>query len=323
MKFCRCLKFSAVVFLTSLAAVATATQSFAQLPGEVSSLNAENVGGGLFLQGTYSEARNGGGLLSVWRGATNNQVWMSLNNGTPFTIGGTVTFQSPTVAPWGEDGFMVFHTGDDGNIWYTPVFGDGENSGTWTAVPGNFTNLPVSVAQMGPNSNNLFLVYRGLGNDLRVWGTWYNFSSNSWAGADNISGGLANNAPGISMNNATNQLIVTAQGTDNQLWMTHQALGASAWNGWARMGVTTENTPHSAACANGNMVVSILDGNGNPEYAKFDGFGNPQSSWSVDTLLRTPSPVQLTANGNTLYALMTLTANNEQQGVWQQIYDCQ
>jgi hypothetical protein len=139
-----------VVFLMALAVVATATQSFAQLPGEVSSFNAEVVGGTLFLQGTYSEARNGGHLLSVWRGATNNQVWMSLNNGRPFTIGGTVTFQSPTVAPWGEDGFMVFHTGDNGDIWYTPVFGDGANSGTWTAVPGNFTNLPVSVAQMGP-----------------------------------------------------------------------------------------------------------------------------------------------------------------------------
>jgi hypothetical protein len=273
MKFCQHLKLSAVVFLIALAAVATATPSFAQLPGESSTYASEQVGGTfLTLQNTYSEARNDGGLLAVWRGENNNQVWMSLNNGTPFTIGGTVTFQSPTVAPWGEDGFMVFHTGDNGNIWYTPVFGDGSNNGTWTAVPGNFTNLPVSVAQMGTNSNNLFLVYRGLGNDLRVWGTWYNFSSNSWAGANNIGGGSANNAPGVTMNNATNQLIVTAQGTDNQLWMTHQALGASSWSGWARMGVFTGNTPHSAACANGNMVVSILDGNNHPEFAKFDGF---------------------------------------------------
>src|SRR5258708_11572112 len=101
MKSGQYLKFLAAVILTALAVVATATQTFAQLPGEVSSLNAENVGTGLFLQGTYSEARNGGGLLSVWRGADNNQVWMSLNNGRPFTIGGTVTFQSPTVAPPG------------------------------------------------------------------------------------------------------------------------------------------------------------------------------------------------------------------------------
>ena len=73
------------------------------------------------------------------------------------------------------------------------------------------------------------------------------------------------------------------------------------------------------------MVVSILDSNGNPEYAKFDGFGNQQSGWSVDTLLSTPSPVQLAANGNTLYSLMSFTVDrgSEQQGVWQQIYDCQ
>jgi hypothetical protein len=82
------LKLSTVVFLTALAAVATATQSFAQLPGGVSSFNAEVVDGTLLLQDTYSEARNGGGLLSVWRGATNNQVWMSLNNGRPFTMVG-------------------------------------------------------------------------------------------------------------------------------------------------------------------------------------------------------------------------------------------
>jgi hypothetical protein len=52
---------------------------------------------------------------------------MSLDNRKPFTIGGTVTFQSPTVAPIGSDSFMVFHTGDNGDIWYTPVFGDGAN----------------------------------------------------------------------------------------------------------------------------------------------------------------------------------------------------
>ena len=244
---------------------------------------------------------------------------MSLDNGTPFTIGGTVTFVSPTVAAFGSDSFMVFHTGDDGNIWYTQVFGDRSNSGTWTAVPGNFTNLPVSVAQMGPNSNNLYMVYRGLGNDLRVWGTWYDGQTATWAGADNISGGLANNAPGVSMNNASNQLTVTVQGTDNQLWMTNQTLGASTWNSGLPKGAFTQNTPHSAACANGNMVVSILDGNGNSEYAKFDGWGNQQSSWATDSeLTALTSPVQLTANGNGVFAL----ANFGGDGLWRQIYNC-
>jgi hypothetical protein len=323
MKLRQYLKFSAL-FVSTLAAAATATQTFAQLPGQQTKVQGEFQGDSLlFLQGTYSEARNAGHLLRVWRGATNNQVWISLDGGSAFTIGGTVTFVSPTAAPWGEDGFMVFHTGDEGNIFYTPVFGDGSNSGTWTAVPGNFTNQTVSVAQMGTGSSNLFLVYRGLGNDLRVWGTWYDFSSNSWAEANNISGGSGNGAPGISMNDATNQLIVTLQGTDNQLWMTHQTLGASSWNSWTPMGAQTVASSYSAACANGNMVVSILNSGGNPEYAKFDGFGDQQSGWVAGISLNTSTPVQLASDGSDIFTLMSENDNGTQEAAWQQMYDCQ
>jgi hypothetical protein len=322
MKLRRYLKFSTLVLLTTLA-LASATQLLAQLSGGNTQLTAENQGGNfVYLQGTYSEARNSGHLLTVWRGATNNQVWMSLDNGKAFTIGGTVTYVSPNVAPWGDDGFMVFHTGDDGNIWYTPVYGDGNNNGTWTAVPGQTTNLTVSVAPMGQSSNNLYLVYRGSGNDLRVFGTWYDFSSNTWSGAEVISGGLANTAPGVSMNNATNQLFVTAQGTDNQLWMIHETLGASSWPNWVPMGVYTNGSPYSVACPNGNMVVSLLSGN-HPEFAKFDGWGNRQSGWYQENSLSTVSPVQLAANGNTIFSLISTNNSGEQWGGWQQVYDCQ
>jgi hypothetical protein len=67
MKLGQYLKFSAAVILTALAVVATATKSLAQLPGEGSVATFETLGNNndLSLQGTYSEARNGGGLLSV------------------------------------------------------------------------------------------------------------------------------------------------------------------------------------------------------------------------------------------------------------------
>jgi hypothetical protein len=101
--------------------------------------------------------------------------------------------------------------------------------------------------------------------------------------------------------------------------MTNQTLGASTWNSWLPKGAFTQNTPHSAACANGNMVVSILDGNGNSEYAKFDGWGNQQSSWATDSeLTALTSPVQLTANGNGVFAL----ANFGGDGLWRHIYNC-
>jgi hypothetical protein len=263
--------------LTALAVVATATQAFAQLPGESSGYTHELINDpgatkpSLFpdnllkLQYTYSEARNNGHLLSVWRGLTDTQVWMSIDNGNAFTISGTKTFASPTVVPWGPVSFLVFHTGVDGNIYYTAVFSDGSNWGTWFNVPGNFTNMSVSVAQMGPGSDNVYMVYRGLGNDQRVWGTWFSGQNGVWSTPENISGGLGNSSPGVSMNNFSNRLTVTVGGTDNQLWMTSQALGAHGWNSWTPMGVSTYDTPHSAACPDGKMVVSIRDINSHPD----------------------------------------------------------
>jgi hypothetical protein len=102
-----------------------------------------------------------------------------------------------------------------------------------TPVPGNTTNLSVSVAQMGIDSNNVYMVYRGMGNDQRVWGTWYSGSSGQWSNAENIRGGSANAGPSVVMNNVSNQLTVAVQGADNHLWMTSQALGAHGWNSWS------------------------------------------------------------------------------------------
>jgi hypothetical protein len=292
---------------------------FAQLPGEEYNLQSERVGGQqLQLQGTYSEARNGGHLLSVWRGGNNNQVWISRDNGRPFTIGGTATYVSPTVVPWGATAFMVLHTGIYGNIYYSVVNADGTTWGTWYPVPGNTTNMSVSVAQMGADSENVYMVYRGVGNDQRVWGTWYSGSSGQWSNAENISGGLANAGPSVVMNNVSNRLTVALQGTDNQLWMTSQALGAHGWNSWSPQGVYTSYTPNLAVNSNGNMVVSIVSGN-SPEYAVYGPWENQQTGWNWGNI-PTHTGVQLTANANLVYALITSTDN---YGYWEQIYNGQ
>jgi hypothetical protein len=220
---------------------------------------------------------------------------------------------------------MVFHTGVDGNIWFTPVYGDGSNAGTWYNVPGNFTNMPVSVTQMGTDSYNVYMVYRGVGNDPRVWGTWFG-GPNGWSTPENISGGLANTAPSVVMNNVSNQLYVMVQGTDNALWMTSQPLAAIGWKPWTRLGQPTVDTPHAAVNSNGNMVVSVLNGNSignlqNPQYALFDPWGNQRTGWSTDISgWQTHWAVQLAANGNFVYALIT---NSGGAGQWKQVYNGQ
>ncbi len=254
-----------LAFMAVLAALAVsvtfASPSFAAEPGEWGSWSPETVNNHnmqVASQGTLSEARNGGNLLEVWRGATNNQVWLSFNNGNAFTLGGnTATYVSPTVVAWGSDSFMVFHTGTDGNIYYTPVYGDGTWEDQWIAVDWQTTNMPVSVTQLGPGSNDLYMVYRGVGNDQRVWGTRFNAADTAgggWGDVENIGGGTSPSAPSVVWNNLAGTLNVATRGEDNQVWMNDGWI--DDWNGWAQEGGTTIDTPHIAAIATtGNMMM--------------------------------------------------------------------
>jgi hypothetical protein len=98
----RLLAIAVLTAIMAFAVIATSSEAIAQQPGESSHYTPENVGGNVLqLRGSYSEARNGGHLLAVWRGATNNQVWMAFDNGRPFTLGTTQTFVSRRWFPWG------------------------------------------------------------------------------------------------------------------------------------------------------------------------------------------------------------------------------
>ena len=335
-----CLKswrISAGVFLAALAVVASTSQAFAQgQPGESKNYNFENVAtaGHVRSAGTLAEARNGGNLLDVWRADdTTNQVWLSWNNGTPFTIASTTqTFVSPAVAPVGSSGFMVFHTGTDGNIYRSLVTGNDVFTG-WVSVPGNTTNMTVSVAQMGVDSNNIYMVYRGSGSDTQVWGTWMN-SQGEWSSPINIAGGLSNVSPAICLNNTGSSLWVVVVGTDNQIWTTSQFLGAPSWPFFTPRGrnVLAANVPPSCAgTAAGTEVMAYVDVNGDPTYGSFDNAGNTVTGWTQDTAgSATIRGVNLSANGNTIYSLFTancpngpcdpLKGLNNDSVLWKQVY---
>jgi hypothetical protein len=66
------------------------------------------------------------------------------------------------------------------------------------------------------------------------------------------------------------------------------------------------------------MVVSIVSGN-SPEYAVYGPWENQQTGWNWGNI-PTHTAVQLTANANLVYALITSTDN---YGYWEQIYNGQ
>lgn len=280
-------RLALVAGLTAIAIpLALAGPASAAEPGEANSWNAEWVGNqNLSASGPISEARNGPNgtyLLDAWRGATNNQVWLSLNNGLPFTLGTTATYYSPTVVPWGSDSFMIFHVGTDNNIYYSALtYNNGWTwSGRWVAVPLQSTRGPVSVAQLGSGSYNLFMVYQSSNSD-NVWGTYFDGAGGSgWGDTTTIAGGLSPSPPSVAFNPVTQVLYVVAQGEDNQVWMTDDWGGN--WNSWWGQGGQTNQSPSIAALPDGNMLVSMLGGNGIPNYSTYNQYGYQTSGWSQD-----------------------------------------
>jgi hypothetical protein len=300
-------RLALVAVLAALAvSVTVAGPAFAAEPGEADYWNAEYVGGQqLDVRGHIGEARNGGNLLQVWRGATNNAVWLSLNNGNPFTLGTTATYVSPTVVPFSSNAFMVIHTGTDGNIYDTVVYDDGSWDGTWLQVPGQSTNNAVSATQIGTGTSNILMMYRGASNQ-NVYSTLYLGSVGAgWQPAEWVSGGTTFASPGVTYNPVSGNVYAVVRGLDNQVWMNSIVNGQ--WGSWTGQGVYTYNPPEIAASQSGNMLVSAVGQSSNvPWYRAYDQNGNATAYWSNDiTGWQTIYAVGLSVLGSAIYAILT------------------
>ena len=305
-------RLSLLAVLAALAvSIGVARPALAAEPGEWGSWSPEGANGQqIAVHGTVSEARNNGYLIDAWRGETNNQVWMSINNGSPFTLNNpdgttTATYYSPTVVPWGSAGFMVLHTGTDGSIYYTTIDPtDGTWAGSWTAIPNQSTNAAVSAAQIGQQGDDIYLVYHS-SNDDRIWGTL--FDGYQWGEVQNIGNGYSPTAPSVTWSN--NQLYAFARGEDNQVWMAYSYdLFGSSWSSWSAQGGYTYITPEVATnLQTGTMLVSIVDENSyRPNWRTYNQNGQPTGGWSQDTTgYQTVQAVALSIVGAAIYAILT------------------
>jgi hypothetical protein len=236
-------------------------------------------------------------------------VWISVDNGNPFTLNNpdgttTATYFSPTVVPWESAGFMIFHAGTDGNIYYTDIDPiSGIWAGSWSAIPGQTTNMAVSATQIGQQSEDIYLVYHSA-NDDHIWGTY--FDGQTWAIPKNIGNGLSPAAPSVTWNNY--HLYAFSRGEDNQVWMaqSYDMFGQS-WTGWSPQGGYTYITPEVATNPQtGTMLVSNVDENTyRPNWRTYDQNGQPTGGWSQDTTgYQTVQAVALSIVGTAIYAIL-------------------
>jgi hypothetical protein len=306
-------RLALVAVLTALAmSVAFAGEAFAAEPGEWGDWAQEDVGNqALAARGTVTEARNNGNLLQVWRGETNNIVWLSMNNGNAFQFTNpdgtsTATYFSPAVVPYGTNSFMVFHTGTDGRIYYAQVNSDGSWPNYWSTVGwGQSTNMAVSVTQVGAGSTQLYLMYHS-SNDDRVLGTYWN--GFYWNAGQTISGVMSPAAPSVTFNSQSG-LWAVVRGENDQIWMANSYTGTgNNWGSWTQQGGgNTYNPPTVAAGGSGQMLVSYVDENSyRPNYRAYGPSGNPLGDWSQDiTGWQTVYSVGLSVIGAAVYVILT------------------
>jgi len=240
----------------------SSSPALAALAGEESSFHQEQAGGRYVVANDRpAEAVNGRTQLTAWRGRDNAGIWMSLGNNNPFRISDNDgTNAAPWVVAYEEDGWMVFHTGTDGHVYYAIVRDQGGVAvyDRWHAIPDILARSNQAVAAVNFGSDDIFLVHRG-SQDNRIYGNFFN--GYEWSPAQIV--GDANtgtvDAPGITFNRVTNRLVVAHRGLDGRIYAASQAVGSGQWTSWRDLGGGGfQGQPAVSSLANGNMLFAAL-----------------------------------------------------------------
>ncbi|GII94107.1 hypothetical protein [Sinosporangium siamense] len=211
------LRQTAVVVAAALATVAgvavpAAADYHYGFPGEETQWHAVTYAGGpISSRSTPGEARdNHGDLLHAWRGADNNSIWISLNNGPAYPLPATSgspgyaqTHAAPVVI-WTDDGFRgnfrIFHTGTDGHLYQHRI-----QLNTSYQLPGTLpfaTKIPndartsdeLSVAAAALPNNSYMLAWNSQTNN-DIWTMFYDGSGSGFTTPAVASGAQSHKAP--------------------------------------------------------------------------------------------------------------------------------
>ncbi|MFF4197885.1 hypothetical protein [Nonomuraea sp. NPDC001831] len=286
---------AALAVIVGLAVPASAGYHYG-LPGEDTQWRAVTYAGGpITSRSTPAEARdNHGDILHAWRGADNDGVWISLNNGPAYPLptptGYVQTYAAPVVI-WTDDGsrgnFRIFHTGTDGHIYQqriqlTTSYQLPATLPAPTKAPNDArTSDDLSIAAAALPNNSYMLGWNSqTSND--IWTMYYDGGSTAFATPSIVPNATSYKAPALAAqvndgNAPWNQVVLAFTGTDNNVYMTRQRYGFGGWTnpqdvGWSRYApsVTLSETGYGAVLYtdldNGLMATRILRNGDSSEY---------------------------------------------------------
>ncbi|MEU6340286.1 hypothetical protein ABZ883_04955 [Streptomyces sp. NPDC046977] len=243
----------------------TGVPANAALPNEEGTFHAETQGD----QGVYSPYRpssayQAGNLsihLTAWTDWQHG-IWLSLNNGAAFRITTSENTSAPPTVISRGNGFMVFHTGQGGQIYYAVVNSNGSNDGTWRAVPNARTRDYTPVGATTGFGGRGVLAWRGATTD-NIYITSVDGTTNSWNTPVQAPGATTYTAPAITYNTATDSYLVAHVGTDTHMYTAisdYPYYNNQRWTPWTSHGGNAYGQPAVAPLNNGHWVAAVMGG---------------------------------------------------------------
>lgn len=123
--------------------------------------------------------------LRVWRGVSNNSIYVRVNNGPVRELPNAQTLATPQVITHGSNLFEVFHTGTDGyvyqqHIWVDPDSQEPLLAGGWTQIPQRVrTTADRSVSLTVLPNLDLYMACRSA-TDNQLYGVYYGGTASGW-----------------------------------------------------------------------------------------------------------------------------------------------
>jgi hypothetical protein len=302
------------------------------------------AGGPITSRSTPGEARdNRGNILHAWRGADNDSIWISLNNGPAYSLPNAQTWTPPRVI-WTDDGvrgnFRIFHTGTEGHVYQHRIqlSASFQLPGTlpnWTRIPNDTrtTNTePVAAAALPGNS--FMLAWNSQSND-DIWTMYYNGETAAYSAPSVVPGAQSKDAPGLAAQVNTNndpapwnQVVLAFTGTDNYVYMSRQRYGTDSWTNPFRVYATgtpgyTRNGPSVALSRNGYGVITITEDRDNTIGSYIisrDGGWSGYYEENSFALSSGKTPLAVIA-GTDLYYVINGSGGGQSGVLWKKVYD--
>ncbi|MDX2815694.1 hypothetical protein PV410_24515 [Streptomyces sp. PA03-5A] len=327
------------------AVVAVAGPAFADLPGAGDGWHPTTFSGGqVQSRSTEGEARDSlSNILHAWRGADNDTIWVSLNNGPAYALPATAgspdhaqTQAAPTVI-WTADGgrgnFRIFHTGTDGHVYQHRI----QLNASYqlpatlpyaTQVPNDArtnTNQPVAAAALPGNS--YMLAWNSQTSD-DIYTMYYDAAKTTFYPAQAVPNARSQDAPSLAAqvddgNDPApwNQVVLAFEGTDYNMYMARQQYGTSTWTNPKKVGPYTTFTPSVALTDNGYGAITYRDYDGTIGNYQINRHGDVTGSSKDSSYGFTNSSPLAVSSGPLVYNIITGAGGGTNGVVWKQAAD--